>query len=63
VVTFGPGGHVPGWAYAGLTGATLLALLAAGGSSRLGSRTPFLLSLVTAAVAVALLVGRGSSIA
>jgi 4-hydroxybenzoate polyprenyltransferase len=63
VVTFGPSGEVPAWAYAGFTAAALLSLLAATGSSRLGSRTPFLLSLVTAAVAVALLVGRGSAIA
>jgi 4-hydroxybenzoate polyprenyltransferase len=63
VVTFGPGGEVPGWAYGGFALAAALSLLAAVGSPRLGPRAPFLLSLVTAAMAVALLVGRGSSIA
>ena len=62
VVTFGPGGDVPAWAFGGFALAAALSLLAAVGSPRLGSRAPFLLSLVTAAVAVALLVGRGSSI-
>ena len=62
VVTFGPGGAVPAWAYAGFGVAALLSLLAALASPRVGSRAPFLLSLTTAAVAVALLVGRGNSI-
>ena len=62
VVTFGPGGEVPVWAYAGFGVAALLSLLAALASPRAGSRAPFLLSLATAAVTVAMLVGRGSSI-
>jgi 4-hydroxybenzoate polyprenyltransferase len=62
VVTFGPGGDVPPWAYAGFALAVVLSLLAAVAPARLGSRSPFLLSLLTAAVAVALLVGRGGAI-
>lgn len=61
VVTFGPGGDVPSWAYAGFALAAVLSLLAAVAPARLGSRSPFLLSLLTAAVAVALLVGRGGA--
>jgi 4-hydroxybenzoate polyprenyltransferase len=62
VVTFGPGGDVPTWAYAGFALAVVLSLLAAIAPARLGARSPFLLSLLTAAVAVALLVGRGGAI-
>ena len=64
VVTFGPPGEIPHWAYAGLALAVVLSLLAAGlGSARSpGSRAPFLLAMLTAAAAVGLLVGRGSSI-
>ena len=63
VVTFGPGGDVPTWAYAGFALAVVLSLLAAIAPAWLGPRGPFLLSLLTAAVAVALLVGRGGAIA
>lgn len=62
VVTFGPGGDVPTWAYAGFGLAAALSLGAAVAPARLGSRGPFLLSLLTAAVTVALLVGRGGAI-
>ena len=65
VVTFGPPGEVPPWAYAGFTLAVVLSLLAAGLGHRRsarGSRAPFLLAMLTAAAAVGLLVGRGSSI-
>lgn len=61
VVTFGPPGRVPPWAYAGFALAVVLSALSAVDRGR-GSRIPFLLSLLTAVVAVALLVGRGSSI-
>ena len=61
VVTFGPGGRVPRWSLAGLALAVVLALLA-GLPARAGSRRPFLLALGSAAVAVVLLVGRGSAI-
>lgn len=66
VVTFGPGGEVPSWAYAGFALAVVLSLLAAAApapvTARLGPRSPFLLALLTAGVAVALLVGRGGAI-
>ena len=61
-MTFGPEGEVPTWAYAGFALAVVLSLLAAIAPARLGPRSPFLLSLLTAAVAVALLVGRGGAI-
>jgi 4-hydroxybenzoate polyprenyltransferase len=61
-VTVGPPGPVPGWAYAGLTAAVVLAAAAALLGRAPGSRAPFLLALLTAAVAVGLLVGRGSSL-
>ncbi len=63
-ITFGPDEAVPTWAYPGLA----LALLFAGLSSVLGaaapsrSRAPFLLALATAAVAILLLVARGSAL-
>jgi 4-hydroxybenzoate polyprenyltransferase len=60
VVTFGPEGGVPAWAWVGLALAVALALLAATSGARAGSRLPFLLALGSAAVAVGLLVGRGS---
>jgi 4-hydroxybenzoate polyprenyltransferase len=58
VVTFGPG-RPPWWAWAGLLVACGSAA-AAGvvGAARTARRTPFLLAVVTAAVAVALLVAR-----
>jgi 4-hydroxybenzoate polyprenyltransferase len=62
VVTFGPAGRVPAWAYAALTAAVVLAAAAAVLGRRPGSRLPFLLALLTAVVAVGLLVGRGSSL-
>jgi len=61
VVTLGPGGRVPPWALAGLVVGLLLALLA-GLPARAGSRRPFMLALGAAAVAVVLLVARGSAI-
>jgi len=67
VVTFGPGTRVPPWAWAGFALAVVLSLLAARlgqeQGKRAGSRTPFVLALLTAAVAVGLLVGRGGAIA
>jgi 4-hydroxybenzoate polyprenyltransferase len=61
VVTFGPG-HPPRWTLAGLAAAVALAASAATTGRRAGSRLPFLLALATAAVTVALLVGRGSDL-
>ena len=63
MVTLAPGGPVPWWSYAGLGLAVLTAATAAGAGRRPGSRLPFLLSIVTAAVAVLLLVGRGAALA
>ncbi|MGZ4495631.1 MAG: UbiA family prenyltransferase, partial [Nocardioides sp.] len=63
VITFGPAGGVPGWAYAGLGLAVVLSALAAGLGRQVGSRAPFLLALATATVTVALLLGRGSTVA
>ena len=63
VVTFGPSGRVPTWAYSGFSLAVVLSLLSAGLGRGAGSRTPFLLAMLTAAVAVGLLVGRGAVIA
>lgn len=60
VVTFGPDGPVPWWAYAGFALAAVTSLLAALLGRSAGSRAPFLLAIVTAAVAVALLVARGA---
>ncbi|MGH8969185.1 MAG: UbiA family prenyltransferase [Actinomycetes bacterium] len=60
VVTLGPEGEVPVWAWVGFGLAVALALLAATSGARAGSRLPFLLALGSAAVAVGLLVGRGS---
>jgi len=62
VVTFGPSGKVPGWALAGLAVAIAMSASSALLGRKAGSRTPFLLAMLTAAVAVALLVGRGGSI-
>jgi 4-hydroxybenzoate polyprenyltransferase len=62
VVTVGAGDPPP-WAYAGCAVAVGLAVLAAALGRRAGSRLPFLLALGTAALAVALLVGRGGAIA
>jgi 4-hydroxybenzoate polyprenyltransferase len=61
-VTFGPPGAVPAWAYVGLAAAVVLAAAAAVLGRVPGSRAPFLLALLTAAVAVGLLVGRGSAL-
>jgi 4-hydroxybenzoate polyprenyltransferase len=61
-VTFGPPGRVPGWAYAGFGAAVLLSVGAATLGREAGSKVPFLLALLTAVVAVALLVARGSSL-
>ena len=63
VVTFGPPGSVPTWAYAGFSLAVVLSVLSAALGRGVGSRTPFLLAMLTAAVAVGLLVGRGAVIA
>lgn len=61
VVTLGPG-DPPTWALAGLATAIGLAATAAATGRRAGSRLPFLLALATAAVTVALLVGRGADL-
>ena len=61
VVTLGPG-DPPVWALAGLAAAVALAATAATAGRGAGSRLPFLLALATAAVTVALLVGRGSDL-
>ena len=60
-VTLGPGDPPP-WTLAGLAAAVALAATAATTGRRAGSRLPFLLALATAAVTVALLVGRGSDL-
>jgi 4-hydroxybenzoate polyprenyltransferase len=62
VMVLGPSGPIPGWAWAGLGAAAVLALLAAVTGRRAGSRLPFLLALATAAVTVAMLVARGSDL-
>lgn len=65
VVVLGPGEVVPWWAWTGL-GVAVGAAAAAGttGVRRAGpERTPFLLAVVAAATAVALLVARGSDLA
>jgi 4-hydroxybenzoate polyprenyltransferase len=62
LVTFGPSGEVPWWAYAGFGLAVVLAALAASLGRGPRSRTPFLLALATAVVAVALLILRGGSL-
>jgi 4-hydroxybenzoate polyprenyltransferase len=63
LVVLGPGPPVPAWAWGGLAlaaGAAGLAGIA--GTRRTTGRTPFLLGVATAAVAVALLVARGSAL-
>ncbi len=62
VLTLGPGGPVPWWAAGGALLAVVLAFLSAVIGRRRGSRLPFLLALATAAVAVALLLARGSAL-
>jgi 4-hydroxybenzoate polyprenyltransferase len=61
IVTFGPG-NPPAWALVGLAVAFVLAGTAATTGRDEGSRLPFLLALATAAVTVALLIGRGSGL-
>ena len=62
LVVLGPGAPVPGWALAGLAVAATTATSAAvvGRRRQTTSRAPFVLAVATAAVAVALLVSRGS---
>jgi 4-hydroxybenzoate polyprenyltransferase len=61
IVTLGPG-KPPPWALVGLAVTLALALTAATTGRGAGSRLPFLLALATAAVTVALLIGRGSDL-
>jgi 4-hydroxybenzoate polyprenyltransferase len=61
VVTFGTG-NPPAWALVGMAVAVGLAGTAAMTGRNAGSRLPFLLALATAAVTVALLIGRGSDL-
>ena len=66
-VTVGPGPPVPARAWVGLAVALVVAGWAAGSARAVGGpgrqpRTPFLLAVVTAAIAVALVVARGSEI-
>jgi 4-hydroxybenzoate polyprenyltransferase len=61
IVTLGPG-NPPAWALAGLAAAIAMAVTAASTGRSAGSRLPFLLALATAAVTVALLIGRGSDL-
>jgi 4-hydroxybenzoate polyprenyltransferase len=61
IVTFGPGSP-PAWALVGLAAAVTLAVTAATTGRDAGSRLPFLLALATAAVTIALLIGRGSDL-
>lgn len=63
LAVLGPAGPVPPWAWAGLTvaGAAAFAAALTGARARPG-RTPFVLALVVAAVAVGLLVGRGGDL-
>jgi 4-hydroxybenzoate polyprenyltransferase len=64
VITFGPPEDVPPWAFVAMALALVLAAVAAGWPERtVRSRAPFLLALGTAAVAVLMLVARGSSLA
>ena len=63
LVVLGPGPPVPGWAWAGL----VLAVVTASSAAVLGlrgtpGRAPFLLGVATAAVAVTLIVARGSDL-
>jgi 4-hydroxybenzoate polyprenyltransferase len=63
LVVVGPAGPVPWWAWAGLAAAGLTAgLAAAAGLRRTTGRLPFLLAVATAAVAIVLLVARGSDL-
>ena len=63
LVVLGPGATVPGWALAGLgVGAVTAASAAVLGRRRTSSRAPFLLAVTTAAVAVTLIVSRGSEL-
>ena len=61
LVTFGPG-NPPAWALVGLAAAVALAVAAATTGRGEGSRLPFLLAMATAAVTVALLIGRGANL-
>jgi 4-hydroxybenzoate polyprenyltransferase len=61
IVTLGPGSP-PLWALVGLAAAVALAVAAATTGRVAASRLPFLLALATAAVTVALLIGRGSDL-
>ncbi len=63
LVVLGPGGRPPGWGWAGLA----IAIGTAAGSGAVGlrrtpGRWPFLLAVATAAVTIALLVGRGADL-
>jgi 4-hydroxybenzoate polyprenyltransferase len=63
LVVLGPGRPVPAWAWAGLAVATATAGAAgAAGLRRTAGRLPFLLAVATAAVAVGLLLARGSAL-
>lgn len=66
LVVLGPAGEVPGWARAGLAATVAAAAGAAwaglSGPGRGAGRAPFLLAVLTAAGAVALLVGRGGDL-
>ena len=63
LVVLGPGRPVPGWALAGLAVAAVTATSAAvTGRRATTSRQPFVLAVTTAAVAVALIVARGSDL-
>lgn len=66
LVVVGPAGETPWWAWVGLAAAVACAGAAAALGARQGprgrGRGPFLLAVVTAAVAVAMLVARGGSL-
>lgn len=63
LVVLGPGTPVPGWALAGLAVSAVTATsAAAAGRRQTTSRLPFVLAVATAAVAVALIVARGSDL-
>lgn len=63
VVVVGPGGAVPGWGWAGLGLAVLAAAVSgASGLRPRPGRAPFLLGVLTAAVTIGLLVGRGAAL-
>jgi 4-hydroxybenzoate polyprenyltransferase len=63
LVVLGPGRPVPAWAWAGLAVAVGTAAAAgAAGLRRTAGRSPFLLAVATAAVAVGLLLARGSAL-